>query len=282
MAAIDQVATSQIARVEQTTPLLRKLSPELRNIIYELTLAEKEIVDIIERQQPALTRVCHEIRNECLAMYYATNVFSYRTTSAESDGLDGLAKWLEKIGPHNCKQLVKLSVSIVVDNGLMIHDPRCEENAWTSLFRQMKKLGCSSRVKVLVNPKIEHNISEQMSQFQQAIDATQFMELVQSLLTSFRALLNLYLVQLGLDYPAEASARGKPHADATSYDVARAVRHLVFHDYYRLYAGRPELEPEVDFDEVANEFVRWLGGRMSSDRCTQGSHYPRIEQSSGI
>lgn len=43
---------------EQTAPLLRKLSPELRNMIYQYALVQDSIIDITTEQPPGLTRAC--------------------------------------------------------------------------------------------------------------------------------------------------------------------------------------------------------------------------------
>jgi hypothetical protein len=53
-----------MATVHQDCPFLKKLSPELRNMIYSLALHEEEEVDITTERTPPLLRTCRQIRNE--------------------------------------------------------------------------------------------------------------------------------------------------------------------------------------------------------------------------
>ncbi|GIZ42236.1 hypothetical protein CKM354_000551200 [Cercospora kikuchii] len=61
--------------MEEKSPLLR-LSPELRNLIYEFALTEPTSQEAcILLPQPALTRTCNRIRQESLLLYYTLNDF---------------------------------------------------------------------------------------------------------------------------------------------------------------------------------------------------------------
>ncbi|KAF2215876.1 hypothetical protein CERZMDRAFT_81966 [Cercospora zeae-maydis SCOH1-5] len=61
--------------MEEQSPLLR-LSPELRNLIYEYALTEPTSQEPnLLLPQPALTRTCDRIRRESLLLYYALNNF---------------------------------------------------------------------------------------------------------------------------------------------------------------------------------------------------------------
>ena len=74
----------------QDNLILRKLSPELRNAIYELVLLDEEPINIAKERQPAITRVCRQVRQECIAMYYFHNKFSFCTKSRLDDSIDPL------------------------------------------------------------------------------------------------------------------------------------------------------------------------------------------------
>jgi hypothetical protein len=89
---------------------LYKLSPELRNNIYELVLVTSgkatqadgkqttTSVEIITETQPALLRTCRQIRSEGLAMYYHHNIFKFTTTTADATALLPIVKWMKRIG----------------------------------------------------------------------------------------------------------------------------------------------------------------------------------------
>lgn len=52
-----------------------KLPAELRNIIYKLVLVATPTTTVTSRTQPPLTKVCKQVRNEALSIYYAYNQF---------------------------------------------------------------------------------------------------------------------------------------------------------------------------------------------------------------
>lgn len=58
-----------------TSPF-NNLSAELRNLVWEFTVTNtnSDAVNLSE-EQPAITRTCKQIRNECISMYYARNEF---------------------------------------------------------------------------------------------------------------------------------------------------------------------------------------------------------------
>lgn len=147
MAADDSI----IGVAKQETPLLRKLSPELRSMIYELVLVSSETVELgTQEQQPGLTQTCREIRTECLSMFYARNTFRFLTKTGGNDGLDPIATWLDRIGRTNCLSLRSLHIAIAVRDGCMMPHPREKNNPWQSLVLQMKTCGCSKAITLAV------------------------------------------------------------------------------------------------------------------------------------
>ncbi|TKA72565.1 hypothetical protein B0A49_06034 [Cryomyces minteri] len=75
-----------------------KLPPELRNVIYNLALVECHTVRMLVRpmtKQPALARVCRQVRNECLPIYYGNNHF-------QRDLIDYDRKQKDPYDWHNC------------------------------------------------------------------------------------------------------------------------------------------------------------------------------------
>jgi len=101
-----------------TSPLLDKLSPELRNMIYELALEESESVNIFAPKQRGLPETCRIIRHECLGLYYAGISFSGTIYEDPSTGLLRVQRWLERIGKTNCQHLRKLTVVVSIPEAL--------------------------------------------------------------------------------------------------------------------------------------------------------------------
>jgi hypothetical protein len=72
---------------------LDKLSPELRNRIYEYVLIERNseeersAIDITKETQPGLLRTCRQCREEGSGMYYHFNWFGFTTTTKDEDAL---------------------------------------------------------------------------------------------------------------------------------------------------------------------------------------------------
>lgn len=138
---------------------MRKLSPELRNPIYEMVLIESASIDICRmQQQPGLTRTCRELRVESVSMYYFRNSFLYTTKSQDGDkGLDRLISWFMHIGPQNCAELRHVCVTIGLECDLMIRDPKTSMDPWCSLVSRVNDFGC------VKNVLIDAELSEQWS-----------------------------------------------------------------------------------------------------------------------
>ncbi|KAK3724907.1 hypothetical protein LTR37_000955 [Vermiconidia calcicola] len=93
---------------------LQKLPAELRNRIYGLALPETVVAHSYYRRQsfetevrqPSLTRVCKQLRNESLPVFYSTlSVYRRRhwkfDASIEIPNQDVLEQWLLAIGAKN-------------------------------------------------------------------------------------------------------------------------------------------------------------------------------------
>lgn len=113
---------------ETIFPFLQ-LSAELRNRIYELALihpqtryvpcrcpwSEMTIGSIEDPvcHQPPLTRLCRQIRNESLPVYYGNNVFIVDYDDIHyRRGVQCKIEtgWLRAIGPHNRRSLQKVNI----------------------------------------------------------------------------------------------------------------------------------------------------------------------------
>jgi len=243
---------------QQPNPLLLKLSPELRNIIYECVLTATQPIGISNDQQPALTRTCHGIRNECLAMYYALNTFGFCTTSNEVTALDRIALWMQSIGPRHCTNLQCLEIYIGVDNGLMILDPREATDPWTKLVKQMKDLGCSPALDIDVHLKEEEQARDEFMQViaylhEEAEQNDDRGRLERCNLTFFtntlRRAMNIYLSALAvkyLDQPATAIDR----LVSNGWDFITYQRHSIFMFERDIFAGRSVPKPPLDEEDT--------------------------------
>ncbi|KAK4547558.1 hypothetical protein LTR36_000515 [Oleoguttula mirabilis] len=253
----------QATAVEQTS-FLRKLSPELRNMIYELVVDDDHEIDITSEQQPALTRACRETRTESLAMYYALNTFCYETTSNDNAALDALAQWLRRTGHRNCSNIRWLHVSIGVENGFMIRDPRLDTDPWTTLVKQLKGFNCYPMMDISVSCyACELPAEEFLDEMEEEAIHTfgQHYEVLEAVMgTYLRILMTKYLGQ-----PATGGCEGATMED---WDMLTYHRHSVFLVDYLLYDGRVMPEPPVDEDEAYEKMVRMQDGLERLLRCT--------------
>ena len=99
----------------KTFPFVR-LTPELRNRLYEMILVKPEVIDFTDSgdhtelrtavQHPALTRTCRQIRTESLAIFYELNTFLTDSQYC----FCGTQSWIQVIGPQNRSRLKQLYV----------------------------------------------------------------------------------------------------------------------------------------------------------------------------
>ena len=76
----------------ETRCYLLELPAELRNTLCELVLLEHHAIDVnldfrsgkFPEVQPPVTRVCRQIRSECLPVFYAVNAFSFLVPMLDS------------------------------------------------------------------------------------------------------------------------------------------------------------------------------------------------------
>ncbi|KAK5006688.1 hypothetical protein LTR39_005595, partial [Cryomyces antarcticus] len=105
---IGQQDHAHAERAKHVFPFL-KLPGELRNQIYRFALVHHRVISVIskweELAQPPLTRVCRQIRNESLPVFYGGNRFRlYRDRCPEYVFIC----WLRMIGNNNCALLRQL------------------------------------------------------------------------------------------------------------------------------------------------------------------------------
>lgn len=80
----------------------QKLSPELRNIIWDLAVTSERDTLFLAAKPPPITRACKQIRSESWLMFYSSNVFTVeidafrarRRDYNDSCNLKALNKWL--------------------------------------------------------------------------------------------------------------------------------------------------------------------------------------------
>ncbi|CAK4033158.1 Hypothetical predicted protein [Lecanosticta acicola] len=114
------------------------LPAELRTVIYEHALGQKERIRVPKSASPSLLRTCTQIRNEASSIYYSTNSFQARVTHAFDNRAPGeaensLKKWLQAIGSKRAGQIEKLHVKYLVSSDGFLSLPREE---WAFVFRE--------------------------------------------------------------------------------------------------------------------------------------------------
>ncbi|TKA75036.1 hypothetical protein B0A49_02183 [Cryomyces minteri] len=108
VARAEQVALSRTLREPKSGPFpILKLPRELRDLFYRLFLISRmKILGIPHMPalaQPPLTRVCRQIRNESLPIFYGGNTF--RAFCDDPLTISAFGSWLRLIGNDNCALL---------------------------------------------------------------------------------------------------------------------------------------------------------------------------------
>lgn len=104
-----------------------RLSAELRNEIYELTVILPESIAPAQPGNsngtnksvnlPGILHCCRQIREECLQMFYASNTFNFRcnawrSQADENNCVDWIHGWLDEIGTKNCSVLRAIHIDL--------------------------------------------------------------------------------------------------------------------------------------------------------------------------
>lgn len=265
--------------VVQNTPLLRQLSPELRNVIYELVLIDSAPIDICTtRQQPGLVRACREIRAESLSIYYFGNTFRLRTRSEDGDqGLDRFVEWFIQIGPRNCAELRHVRVIIGDGCGLMIRDPKAASDPWCSLMARVNDFGCSNQMLIIARLCDQWGTAGdlvpsrgQANRRRSDLFCSQAREVVDGYL-------NYYLSILSLRYaatkPAVLGLRNIQSPEGLD-EALTATRTNCLHVFWLLNRamGRSEGQQEIprtESEKAIRDFKEWLQRAMKKDGDTE-------------
>lgn len=83
--------------------------------------------------EPAITRVCCPIREECIAAFYSTNVFAIYDNT---EGAVGLAWWLDVIGAEHREHLQHVYFETP-----MSHPDLFCEGEWTAALAEVRPDG---------------------------------------------------------------------------------------------------------------------------------------------
>ncbi|KAK5125664.1 hypothetical protein LTR85_011938 [Meristemomyces frigidus] len=245
----------QATAVKQQTPLLQKLSPELRNLVYELVVDDDIDINVILQRQPPLTLTCREVRSECLAMYYARNTFFFDTTSNDDTAFDGLVQWLERIGTGHCSNLGRLCIVIGVEDGVMIRDPRVVTDQWTTIVHRLKELGCSPLMQVDVFCNKAERPAERFTEVLSTLQESAPWNAVEHWRMHLQSALNLYF-------------RPTLHAAAADgWDLLTCLRYCIFEFDRRIFDRQAMLQPPLELEEAYRKIEQMQEelGRLGQD-----------------
>jgi hypothetical protein len=88
--------------------ILARLSPEIRNAIYEFTFISEYAVTLRDNSiLHPLTSTCHQLRSETLPMYLALTSFNAHLDDGPALPL---ARWLKAMGPDRCLLLGEVNI----------------------------------------------------------------------------------------------------------------------------------------------------------------------------
>ncbi|KAF2480887.1 hypothetical protein BDY17DRAFT_326760 [Neohortaea acidophila] len=86
-----------------------RLSPELRNMIWKLAVTQggPTYIGFREKPEPPITRVCKQIRQESILVFYSEATFAVCVDLRSNQSKERLTQWYKSIGAEVCA-LVKL------------------------------------------------------------------------------------------------------------------------------------------------------------------------------
>lgn len=152
----------------QNSPL-EKLPAELRNKIYRLVVSDNKPLTVCARSpgyhkaiQPPITRVCRQIRDESLTMFYHCNEFVFEVTPAESwtetrwdiaDRVWEIERWL-----HSTSENYRAAIrGLLIVCGSNCRAPDCE-SMWQVLAEMLESYGYGYGGKEAKNNKLKCTI----------------------------------------------------------------------------------------------------------------------------
>ena len=264
--------------LEKVTPqrhaLILDLPPELRNKIYETVLNSEEEIDITTDQQPSITKVCRQFRQESLGLYYSRNEFKFRTSSKDENALKPVTNWLQRIGPHNCLYLRKLVVSLGVGNGFLVNHPRRGrgQDAWSALVSDMKKHGCSNVVRIHIGDCGYYRSAFRMRKWCKNANLP-FEDTVWKVGAGMVLELEFYVNTMVYFHLGATSKTAYEGLDSSSYEVIRLLRHTVF--VLRSILQNPKLsrERQLRAEDILQKYLE-LRQAFSTEQHEEalGSH----------
>lgn len=130
---------------------LGRLSPELRNIIYELCCQPSGHVSISKNMQPGITRASRQTRAESLLLSYSLpSAFVFRITAESGTSIHDLCKWLRAESQQHLDQIKELNICADAQS-LPKRDGDEQELAWKDLALCLARCGFRyQRIKVEV------------------------------------------------------------------------------------------------------------------------------------
>lgn len=124
-----------------------KLSPELRNIIYELCCRREGVV-FVTHQQPAITRVCKQIRAESILLSY--NVPQFFACAISSPNISRyVVDWLRTQQQRNLDQIRLLRIYTEVESIPKGGEDE-HEDEWMYVAAALAKFGFGADSRVVI------------------------------------------------------------------------------------------------------------------------------------
>ncbi|KAK5725081.1 hypothetical protein LTR17_013280 [Elasticomyces elasticus] len=118
--------------------LFARLSPEMRNIIYEFALQQSEPIMVrwhddrddhpedvasssVDKYTTALAQTCRQIGKECGTMFYAINKFQFDSSTDSIPKTTIVNRFLDTIGGENAKAMRFMSVDLGIYRSVLAH-----------------------------------------------------------------------------------------------------------------------------------------------------------------
>lgn len=193
---------------------LNKLSAELRNAIYELVLVQdkplvvcrKHLTPELTAVQPALTRVCRQIREETLGMFYHGNTFVMEVISVfdtipyncmTNERIEEVAAWLRCMHQEHLDSIKE--PGLVISTLEMVYFINVD---WDPLIDRLKQCayirdGKDQKLKAVVYivPDDEEDACDSRDRTRQKLGDARYVELIEEEEGKARG----FFAELGMD-----------------------------------------------------------------------------------
>ena len=159
---------------------------------------------------------------------------------------------MQHIGRLNCERIRRVAITIGVENGFLIKDPRHKENPWSDLVVNMKKAGCSNILRVRITQTVQPRSASLREVFTQNLVQEMADKKIQQCQETARLLLCIY-INFMLYSNKKWKAQPLEHVPISRERCIALTRQAAFASDCVSRRDLPDLDPPFDWDKALEE-----------------------------